>query len=108
MPLDIHIAKKEKEAVKKPPVFSFSELDHNLLFHTARLPQSKYPLFFRMNNYYSDTKYDIEETETLRMEIIKIETEFKRNEQIVEVLESLKSTCIKAQKENQNIWVYCD
>ncbi len=108
MSLDIHISKSEKEVIKSTPISSFSEVVHDLLFYCVGVSESKYPLFFRMNDYFSDAKYNAMEIEYLAMEIINMKIEFKENKQIVEELDNLKSICVKAQEEGLNIWVYCD
>ncbi|MEE9338451.1 MAG: hypothetical protein V3U87_10250 [Methylococcaceae bacterium] len=108
MTLDIHIAKSEKEAIKEAPISFFSEEVHNSLFYCFGLSEFRYPLFFRMKDYYSDAKYEVKEIETLILEMQKIKIEFIENKKIITELENLKSIAIKAQKENLNIWVYCD
>lgn len=108
MTLDIHLANSEQESTLELPLYSFSASVHTLLFNHLGLSELKYPLFFRMKSYYSDTKYELSEVESLIKEIQNIGIAFIGNKQFGEELNKLKSIFIIAKKENLIIWVYCD
>ena len=69
MALDFHIAKNNNEAPYKEASASFELQPHEIIFHRNGLPEGKFPLFRRMENYYKDAKYGLEELQPLIDEI---------------------------------------
>ena len=108
MALDFHIAKYNNEAPYKEASASFELQPHEIIFHRNGLPEGKFPLFRRMENYYKDAKYGLEELQPLIDEINEIKTIFKDNNQLLKQLDAIKNSCEKAKKEHSSVWVYCD
>ena len=108
MALDLHLAKTIKEAPYKSASASFEAQLHELIFNRFGLPNNKYPLFKRMEDYYKDTKYSSREIELLVKEITEIKTMFSNNKQLTEQLNIILSACSNALQQGLSIWVYCD
>jgi hypothetical protein len=108
MALDLHISKNEKEAPYKRASASFELQPHELIFYRFGLPEGKFPLFKRMEDYYKDAKYNSGELQMLIAEVKEIKSLFQENKQLTEQLNSILAACESAQKESLSIWVYCD
>ena len=108
MALDFHIAKTEKEAPYKKASASFQIQPHELIFNRHGLPEDKFPLFKRMEDYYKDAKYNFGELQALIAEAKEIKAIFSDNNQITEQLNNILAVCKSANKSHLNIWVYCD
>lgn len=108
MALDIHLAKNRDEASRNKSAASFEQQPHELIFHRFGLPESKFPLFRRMENYYEDAKYDHEELQALSSEVKEIAGLFAGNNQINSQLNGIISACEAAQNKKLSIWVFCD
>ena len=108
MALDFHIAKTEKEAPYEKASASFEIQPHELIFYCFGLPEGKFPLFKRMEDYYKDAKYNFGELQALIAEVKEIKALFSDNNQITGQLNSILAVCECANKSTLNIWVYCD
>lgn len=108
MALDFHIAKSENEASYKKSDASFDSQAHELIFYRYGLPTGKFLLFKRMEDYYKDTKYASDELQALITEIKEIMVLYSDNKQLKKQLNSILAICESAEKENMNVWVYCD
>lgn len=108
MGLDIHIAKNEKEAPYKNASASFELQPHELIFYRFGLPEGKFPLFKRMEDYYKDARYNSGELKALIAEVKEIKLLFQENKKLTKQLNSILVACESAQNESLSIWVYCD
>jgi len=108
MALDFHIAKNTKEAQSISCSASFELNAHEFIFHRTDLPREQFPLFRRMEDYYKDATYGLEELQSLIKELNELRVLFCNNEQTAKQLEHLLIACKKAQAEHSSIWVYCD
>lgn len=108
MALDFHLASTEEEAPYKNASASFEMQTHELIFYRFGLPEGRFTLFKRMDDYYKDAKYNIQEVQALISEIKVVKQKFISNKQISEQLNSILAVCESAVESNLSIWVYCD
>ena len=108
MTLDIHLAKDQKEAQRISRSASLELQSHELIFNRLGFPESKYPLFRRMEDYYQDARYEHSDIQILINEVEEIRTLFKTNPQLYKQLSVILEVCRKAQEEKLSIWVFCD
>jgi len=108
MALDFHIANNEKEAPYENVSVSFEMQPHELIFYRYGLPEGKFPLFKRMEDYYKDVKYNSGELQELIAEVNEIKALFSKNSQLTEQLNGILAACESANKNSLSIWVYCD
>jgi len=83
MSLDFHLSKTEKEAPFAKSVK-------------------------RLQDYYSDARFDLKEIPTLIEELEKLKNHFSGNDQLVQQLKDVYGACSSAIKNDMSMWVYCD
>ncbi|GAA0404797.1 hypothetical protein GCM10009133_11790 [Cocleimonas flava] len=108
MSLDFHIGNNRKEATYQRADASFDLQSHILLFEHFGLPEGKFTLFKRLEDYYKDTKFSAEELETLIGETHQIKTLISKNTELTQQLKQLLVVFEKAFNEQKSIWVFCD
>ncbi len=108
MALDFHLVEENYKPPNKQPVASFELQPHELIFFRFGLPEGKFPLFKRMEDYYNDSKYSLNELQYLINEIEEIHVMYGSNEQLSEQLSSILVACKQALNEKSNILVFCD
>ncbi|WP_299873029.1 hypothetical protein [uncultured Cocleimonas sp.] len=77
-------------------------------FKRFGLPEGKFTLFKRLEDYYRDAKFSAEELETLIDEVNQIKTLFSENKGLTLQLNQLLVVFEKGFKEQKSIWVFCD
>jgi hypothetical protein len=108
MSLDFHIGNNRKEASYQQADASLDLQSHILLFERLGLPEGKFTLFKRLEDYYKDAKFSAEELETLIGETHQIKTLFSENTELTQQLKQLLVVFEKAFNEQKIIWVFCD
>ena len=108
MALDFHLAKNKKEAPYKTPSYSIEWGEHNTIFSHPKLNLTLYPLFARLQDYYSDARYETEDVQYLLKELESVKPIYFNNSQLIEHLNKLSQVCQEAQEKDLKIWVYCD
>lgn len=107
MSLDIHLASSQSEAEKLYPSLSFDEDIHDIIFSDNNKWIKNFPLFMKMNDYYSDVYYDNENIEDLKCEINEIFSMIQ-DKNISEFFMKFVKVCEMAIKKNANIYCFCD
>ncbi|MDO6514587.1 MULTISPECIES: hypothetical protein [unclassified Neptuniibacter] len=108
MALDFHIGDNQKEASYQNSDASFDFELHRLLFTQLGLTATEFPLFTRLEDYYSDTKFNIDELVFLMDETDQVKALLSEHDAFTQPLDKLLLVCEKALKEKVSIWVFCD
>ena len=87
---------------------SFERQPHELIFTRFGLPEGEFPLFKRLQSYWSDTKYELWELDELIKEIKQIRIHFSSNKQLSQQIEEIYMVCVRAKETGVAVWVYCD
>ena len=107
MALDIHLGSNKAKAEQLYPSLSFEENLHEILFNFNNGWIKDFPLFAKMNDYYTDTYYLGVEIEELKNEIERIIPRVKDKKNI-EFLNQFTGVCNLANKKNHNIYCFSD
>ena len=107
MSLDIHLASSKTKAEHLYPELSFDEEIHEFLFGDRNKWIEKYLLFAKMNDYYSDTFYIVEDIAELKHEVNEIVLKVK-DQQSIKFLDKFIKLCDQALDKNENIYCFCD
>lgn len=113
MPLDFHIAKTKQHAPYEPALGSFDELTHGIIFERSLTQlgtnlENRFPLFYRMRDYYGDAQFSHEELVDLQAEISQLTHTLPENSAVLEQLDIIGALCQKAISDGMSIWVFCD
>ena len=106
MSLDIHLGSNPEEAEEIYPDLSFEENLHDYLFVKNEWIK-KYPLFWKMHDYYKDCLYPNEEIAGLKQEIAEILINVKDKKCKV-FLKKLINLCDKSIAYKKNLYCFCD
>ena len=108
MALDFHLSKNQKDMPYMYSSASFVENVHEHLSYRMGLPDSEFPLFRRMEDYYKDVSYGHEEIKLLINEIYEIRKHFIESKAVLEQLNSTEGICKEALEKHLGILVYYD
>ncbi|MBW4580004.1 MAG: hypothetical protein KME42_10585 [Tildeniella nuda ZEHNDER 1965/U140] len=117
MALDVHAGKSEAIASQRKRWAFFDEYVHAALIgkinrlsptNSRSITVSCCPLLNRLQDFYSDCRYDLDELEPLREEIQAIKPEFTSDRRVITQLEMFEKACRDALNGNLNLYVFAD
>ena len=108
MPLNFHLSTKEKDASFSDSRASLDFKTHKDIFSLKDLTEEKFPVFYKMNHYFTDAKYETDEFSVLVEEIEAIKEMAVSNRRLEELLDTIIDLVEEADKASLSLFVFCD
>jgi hypothetical protein len=88
-------------------LLELDELSHQCIFEKNKLLIKHDSRLHRMSDYYNDVVFFYEDVLILHLELCKL-IQQSSDKNFIEILESVKATCMVAITDNKNIYGFCD
>lgn len=82
--------------------------EHDTLLRSGYLERTTFPLLFRMEDYYNDTRYEGEDLPRLVLELNQAIPKFESKKAVLSSLHRFRDGCLQAVREGKSVLLLAD